>query len=152
MNGAPGTRLNAGANGLFPLYGLEIFQQIFHPDISEVFVVFDLMKDRSPDRHRPGPMGGRGVSPLDRLAQKSGGKLTLVVLCQDRQIRYLLLQLRRHGAIPMPSRTVANSTVRAIQIRTFYRIDEWLGFWRCLGFHACANRRSDHQSRSQGDR
>jgi len=36
----------------------------------------------------------------------------------------------------MPSRAVANSTVLAIQIRTFYRIDEWGGFWRCLGFHA----------------
>ena len=50
----------------------------------KVLILFDLVKDRAPDRHLPGAMGRQNVISCNGFAHTLGWKLPSIVLCQDR--------------------------------------------------------------------
>jgi hypothetical protein len=78
---------------------VQVSRYILKPDVSQVLIIFDLVKDWTPDRHLPRTVSrGKVVSGNDG-AHPFGRKRTTVSLCEGAELWKFCLQGSRSRAI-----------------------------------------------------
>ena len=89
------------------LYRFQIFHKIIHPHISAVYVLLNLMKDWSPNRHQSRSVGWHRDVACNSVSHISRRKMPPIILRQHSQIRDVYFHGGCRGSVAFRIHAVA---------------------------------------------